>query len=407
MLVVNMRKISERVSVFKPSPHRKLVAKVDELLREGRDVYNYSAGQPGLPPDDELITRFCEEAHRDPFNHFRYMSTRGMAKLREAISADLKKYGNLDVDPNSIVVTNGGVEAFNLVLAATTDPGDEVLLLDPSYSVYWDLAKYLRLKVRRCLQPVENGFQPDEECIKESVTRETAAVLVVSPDNPTSRIIKEDILKLIADLTAENDVWLIYDEAYKHVIYEGQHVWIHNYGNVMERLISVNSFSKDVAVPGFRLGYAYGPKHVIDEMVKLKGIASISSSVPAQWFVYNALTTGIKERYLKKVLPIYKERRDVAYEAFRKYLPEAKVWKPPASMYLFPDMTPYLEKLGMNDIDFTYRLADEKAVVMLPGSIFGEAGKNHLRVTFVTQPPERLEKGVQLLAEFIDELESK
>ncbi|MCD6323575.1 MAG: pyridoxal phosphate-dependent aminotransferase, partial [Desulfurococcales archaeon] len=119
--MVNMRKISERVSVFKPSPHRKLVAKVDELLRDGRDVYNYSAGQPGLPPDEELITKFCDEAHKDPFNHFRYMSTRGMGKLREAISADLKKYGNIDVEPNSIVVTNGGVEAFNLALAVTTD----------------------------------------------------------------------------------------------------------------------------------------------------------------------------------------------------------------------------------------------------------------------------------------------
>ncbi len=402
-----MRKISDRVNVFQLSPHRKLVAKVEELIRAGRDVYNYSAGQPGFPPDEELIQRFCEGAHRDPFNHFRYMSTRGMAKLREAISEDLKKYGKIDVSPSNIIVTNGGVEAFNLALAVTTDPGDEILLLDPSYSVYWDLAKYLGLRVKRCLQTVDTGFQPYEECIKESITEKTSAVLVVSPDNPTSRIINEDILKLVADLVKEKNTWLIYDEAYKHVIYEGEHVWIHRYGDTMERLISVNSFSKDIAIPGFRLGYAYGPKEVIDQMAKLKGITSISSSVPAQWFALHALTTGIKDRYLKKVLPIYKERRDAAYEAFRKYLPEAKVWKPPASMYLFPDMSAYLSKIGMNDIEFTYRLADEKAVVMLPGSIFGEAGKSHLRVTFVTQPKERLIKGIELLSEFIEELEKK
>ncbi|RLG77047.1 MAG: pyridoxal phosphate-dependent aminotransferase [Thermoprotei archaeon] len=402
-----MKKISQRVQVFKPSPHRKLVGKVDELLRAGRDVYNYSAGQPGIPPSMELIDKFCEGAHKDPFNHFRYMSTRGMPALKEAISEDLKKYGGIDIPPSNIVVTSGGVEAFNLALATTTDPGDEVFILDPAYSVYWDLAKYLGLKVNRCLQPVENVFQPDEECIKEKLTKKTAAAIIISPDNPTSRIIDEGVMKLIADLAQDNDVWLIYDEAYKHVIYEGAHVWIHRYGDTLSRLVSVNSFSKDIAIPGFRLGYAYAPKELIEEMVKLKGITSISSSVPAQWFAYHALTTDIKEKYLKEVLPIYRSRRDVAYDAFRKYLPEAKVWRPPASMYLFPDMSPYLDRIGMDDIEFTYRLADEKAVVMLPGSIFGEAGKKHLRVTFVTQPEDRLRRGIELLAEFIEELEKK
>ncbi len=402
-----MRKISHRVSTFKPSPHRKLVAKVDELLSAGRDVYSFSAGQPGLPPAEEVIRKTFEHALKDPFNHYRYMSTRGMLRLREAISEDLKKYGGIDVPVRNITVTSGGVEAFNLALAATTDTGDEILLLDPTYSVYWDLAKYLQLRVRTCPQTVERGFQPEEECIEESVTRRTAAVVVVSPDNPTSRILSEKILRLVADLVADNNVWLIYDEAYKHIVYEGSHVWIHKYGNTMEHLISVNSFSKDIAIPGFRLGYAYGPREIIDEMVKLKGILTISSSVPAQWFAYYALTTGAKERYLKRVLPIYRSRRDATYEAIRKYLPEARVWKPPAGMYLFTDMRPYLEKLGMNDVEFTYRLADSKAVVILPGSIFGKMGEGHLRVTFVTQPEERLRRGIELVSEFISELESK
>ena len=140
---------------------------------------------------------------------------------------------------------------------------------------------------------------------------------------------------------------------------------------------------------------------------KLKGYLSITSPVPSQLFALVALRNGIKERYLKEVLPIYKSRRDAAYEAFRKYLPEAKVWKPNASMYLFPDMSPYLEKLRMDDITFTYKLAESKAVVMLPGSIFGKEGKNHLRVTFVTQEEKRLVRGIELLSEFVEELERK
>jgi len=402
-----MKKISERVQVFQPSPHRMLAAKAEELRREGRDVYNYSVGQPGLPPSEELIDLFCQKAKEDPFNHFRYVSASGMYSLKEAISMDLKKYGGLDIPPTNIVVTTGGIEAFHFALSITTDPGDEVFLLDPSYSVYWDLLKYLRLRVRRCPQNVETGFQPDEECIKENITDKTTAIIAVSPDNPTSRILKEDILKLIADLAKEKNSWIIYDEAYKHIIYEGKHIWIHNYGDTLNRLISVNTFSKDIAIPGFRLGYIYGPKEVITQAAKLKGILSLAAPVPGQWFAYYALTSGIKEKYLKEVLPIYKERRDVAYEAFRKYLPEAKVWRPPAGMYLFPDMSAYMNQLGINDIDFAFRLAEKRAVIMLPGSIFGEAGKNHLRVTFVTQTPERLEKGIQLVAEFIDEEKKK
>lgn len=402
-----MRKISSRSSKVKPSPQRRLIAKADELVKSGRVVYNYTAGQPGLPPDEELIKEFYSKLTKDPFSYFRYVPTAGLIELREAIRDDLKRYGGFEVDVGDIVVTSGGVEGMNLSLITTTDPGDEVVLLDPTYSVYWDLAEFYGLRVKKCVQDVSNGFQPDEECLKNVISRNTAAVIVVSPDNPTSRIVREDLMRLIADLCIDNDVWLIYDEAYKHVVYEGEHVWIQKYSRTMEKLISINSFSKDIAIPGFRLGYTYAPKEVIAEIAKVKGFFSITSPVPGQWFAYYALTTGVKERYLSKVLPIYRSRRDALYDALRKHLPEAKVWKPQASMYLFPDLTPYMQRIGMKDVDFTYQLADKKAVVMLPGSIFGEHGNNHLRITFVTQPEEKLRKGVELMAEFIEEEEKK
>lgn len=387
------------------SPHRALIAKASQLTRSGRDVFDYTAGQPGLPPDEELIADFYGRLTKDPFKHFRYVPTSGIPELREAIREDLKKYGGFDVDSENIVVTSGGVEGMNLALISTTDPGDEVVLLDPTYSVYWDLARFYDLRVRSCPQTLSRGFQPDEECLKNEVNKDTAAVIVVSPDNPTSRVVDVDIMKLIADLCVDNDVWLLYDEAYKHVVYEAEHVWIQKYSRTLERLVGINSFSKDVAIPGFRVGYTYAPKDLVAEMVKIKGFLSITTPTPGQWFAYYALTSGIKEKYLRKVLPVYSSRRDALYEAVKRYLPEARVAKPTASMYLFPDMSPYLQKLRLGDVDFTYKLADRKAVVMLPGSIFGEHGAYHLRITFVTQSEERLVKGVELVAEFIEELE--
>ncbi len=402
-----MLNISKRVREIELSPHRKLVALVDELRRKGRDVYNYSAGQPGLPPAKEAIDKFFEEFIKNPFNYSRYVPTKGLLELREAISEDLKKYGGIDVDPEDILVTTGGVEAVFLALNVVGDPGDKILVPDPSYSVYWGLLKYLGLKPVTCPQTVETDFQPSEECIEKAFDEGIKAVLLASPDNPTSRVIDKKIAKLLVDLAVEKNVWIIYDEAYKHIVYEGEHVWIQKFSGASEVVISVNSFSKDIAIPGFRLGYLYGPKEVVFHATKLKGYLSITSPVPSQLFALIALRNGIKERYLKEVLPIYKSRRDAAYEAFRKYLPEAKIWKPNASMYLFPDMSPYLEKLKMDDITFTYKLAESKAVVMLPGSIFGKEGKNHLRVTFVTQEEKRLVRGIELLSEFVEELERK
>jgi len=398
-------KTSSRSRSVKHSPHRRLIARADELARSGRRVYNFTAGQPGLPPAEELIERFCSDLKARPFEMSKYIPTKGLPELRQAISEDLKRYGNLDVSPEGIVITSGGVEAMHLALAATTDPGDTVLLLDPTYSVYWDLVTFLGLKVRSCPQTVERGFQPDPECLQKAMDRDVRVVVLVSPDNPTSRIIGEDVAKLAVDLASEYDAWILYDEAYKHVVYEGQHLWLHRYPGALERLIGVNSFSKDIAIPGFRLGYLYAPREVVDEVVKLKGVMSIVSPVPAQWFAYYALTTDIKERYLRRVIPIYRSRRDGAYEAFRRYLPEARVWRPPAGMYLFPDLRPYLSRAGTSDLDFTYQLAEAKGVVVLPGSVFGPGGEGHVRFTFVTQPEEVIRAGVQLMAEFIEELE--
>ena len=402
-----MPEISRLIREIPTSPHRRLVALVDELRRKGRDVYNYTAGQPGLPPPREVIEEFTIKLLKDTFNVSRYVATQGLYELREAISEDLKKYGGIDVDPNNILVTTGGVEAVFLSLAVTTEPGDKVLLFDPCYSVYWGIVKYLKLRPIICPQTIDKCFQPDRECIEKAFGEGIKAVLFASPDNPTSRIIEEELGKLIIDLAVEKGVWVLYDEAYKHIIYEGSHVWLQKYSRANEVLVSLNSFSKDIAIPGFRLGYMYGPKEVINEAKKLKGYLSITAPVPSQHLALIALRSGIKDKYLKYALDIYRRRRDVTYEAIRKYLPEAKVWKPNASMYLFPDVSPYLERLRLNDVEFTYKLAEEKAVAILPGSAFGSYGKNHLRVTFVTQEEDRLVKGIEIMAEYIEELEKK
>ncbi|AFH42875.1 pyridoxal phosphate-dependent aminotransferase [Fervidicoccus fontis] len=396
-----MRKISSRSQKISPSLHRLISNKMDELKRKGVETYNFTQGQPGFPPDENIIKATFEHALKNSFDHYRYLPTQGLPELRTDISDELKESGGISIDPSNIVVTSGGIEALHLTFYATTDPGDRAFFLDPTYSVYWDIANMYNLKVDSCEQNGED-FQPDPECLKEKINRNTSLILVTSPDNPTSRILSEDIFKLIADLAVDNDVWLLYDEAYRNIIYEGKHVWIQKYSRTLEKLVGLDTFSKDLAIPGLRLGYLYAEnKDLIKEVLKLKGIVSISSDSSAQWMAHIALSSGMLKIYLSKVIPKYRSRRDAAYETIREFLPEAKVTKPIAGMYLFPDLSPYLSKKGMDDTSFAIKLSEEKGVGVLPGSIFGKAGKGHVRITFVTMQEERIKKGIKLMSEFL------
>ncbi|MEM0246401.1 MAG: pyridoxal phosphate-dependent aminotransferase [Desulfurococcaceae archaeon] len=398
-----MSRASKRANALPTNPHRILISKAHELRRRGVKVYDYTAGQPGLPPSKEALEYFVEMLKKDPFKHFRYMPTQGLQELREAVSQDLKRYGNVDVPADQILITAGGAEALILSVYTLLDEGDAVLLLDPSYSVYWDLTKFAGLKIESCKQRYETGFNPDPECIKEKLSSGVKAVMFASPDNPTSRIIDHEVAKTLVEVAREKKAWVIYDVAYKHIVYEGEHIWIERFDPALENTVVCGSFSKDIAIPGGRLGYIYGPKDVIPDLVKLKGVFGIVAPVPMQWLAYYYLVGGFKEKYLSEVIPVYKRRRDVAYESFKKLFPEARLHKPVASMYLFPDVTPYLGKLKWNDLEFAMQLAESKGTVMLPGSIFGEAGSGHLRITFVTMNEEDLVEGFVLMREFLEE----
>jgi aspartate aminotransferase len=398
-----MSRASKRVKSIPVNPHRLLISKAHDLKRRGVRVYDFTAGQPGLPPSMEALNYFMDRVGRDPFNHFRYMPTQGLLELREAISIDLKKYGGIDVSSDQILVTTGGAESLLIAVWSLLDEGDSILLLDPSYSVYWDQAKFAGLRVETCTQSYETGFNPDPECIKEKLGSRAKAILFASPDNPTSRVISREVGETIMDVAREKKAWVIYDVAYKHLVYDGEHLWLEKYDPGLEHTVVCGSFSKDLAIPGGRLGYIYGPKDIIPDLVKVKSILGIVAPVPMQWLAYYYLTMGFKEKYLAEVLPVYRRRRDVAYEAFKKLIPGARLHKPPAGMYLFPDIDPILGKLGLSDLDFTIKLAESKGVVMLPGSIFGEAGRGYLRITFVTMREDELVEGFKLLREFLEE----
>jgi len=395
--------ISSRALNTPTSPHRVLVDLALELKSRGVDVISFHAGQPGLPPAKEALEELTRLLLEKPFETSSYAPSRGYPRLRELIAEDIKKYGGIDIDPKKqIVVTIGGAEALNLAILTGLDPGDTLLLLSPTYSVYWGLGHIHNVKIDYCPQEIDTEFQPDPECIKEKMEK-AKAILFESPGNPTSRVLREDIAKLIVDVAYEKKKWVFYDQAYRHIYYEGTHNWIQRYTGADEVVVTIDSFSKDLAIPGFRLGYIWGPEEFIKHAGKLKGYMTISASNISQKLAIIYLEKGLKEKYLAQVLPEYKRRRDTAYNAVIKYLPEAKVVKPIAGMYLFPDVSAYLEKTGLKDVEFARQIAEKKHVVMLPGSAFHPGSNRYLRITFVTEPPERIEEGIRRIREFLEE----
>ncbi len=199
------------------------------------------------------------------------------------------------------------------------NPGDEVILLDPTYFGYKPIIEYFGGKIKRLGLSMENGFKIDIERLKELITDKTKALVLVSPDNPTGNIIDRDTAKAIADLAVDKDFWIVSDEAYRTLIYEGgEHTYIYRYAP--DHVISINTFSKDPGIPGWRLGFIYGPSDAIPKLKLAAEEMTYCPPVIAQKFVAAYLRSEVRLKHLKYIIEEYRSRRDAAVKALREYL---------------------------------------------------------------------------------------
>jgi len=398
-----MPALASRVAYIQSSPIRRIAALLDEARRK-RNIISFGGGAPSLPPPKEVIDYMCQLLKEDPRLAVGYTGTRGIPELRRLIAEDLKKWWGVDYDPDrEIIITTGGTEGIYATLAAVLEPGDEVIILDPTYLGYSEAIKMLGGKVKRVPVTVEQGYQPDIEEVKKVVTTRTAAFILLSPDNPTGRVVREDFVKALVDLAVDHDFWIIYDAVYKHITYgDVKNPWVDAYPDARERTITINSFSKEASIPGLRLGYIVGPPEAIDAIEKVKQYLTLAPDSLGQFAMVKFYEDGIKDRYLKEVvIPTYKARRDVMYELIKEELPEAKTVLPEGAFYFFVDVKYYLEAMKRDDEEFANRLLYRKGVVVIPGSHFGEMGKGHIRMTFVSEPEDRIREGIRRMGAFV------
>ncbi len=343
-----MAKLSSRIDKIHTSPIRRVAALLDEA-RERSDIISFGGGAPSLPPPKKFLDEFSRLLNENPLRSCGYTGTKGIPQLREAVAEDVRKYGNVDFDPNSeIIVTTGATESIFSSLMSLIDSGDEVIITDPTYLGYSETIELAQGRPKWIPVHVENGYQPDGEELKEAVSQKTKAMLVLSPDNPTGRILNESFIRTLVDLAEDHDFWIISDDIYKHIIYEGEHRWISRFPGAKERTITVCSFSKEAGIPGLRLGYTLAPKQIIDSIEKMQQYRTLAPESIAQFALVKFLNENMKEEYIKDTLTSYLSKRDLMGKMIQQHLPLAKTVRPAGAFYYFVDMHDYLTKAQPN-----------------------------------------------------------
>ncbi|MFN7105120.1 MAG: pyridoxal phosphate-dependent aminotransferase, partial [Pyrobaculum sp.] len=361
--------------------------------KENKDVILLSTGQPSIPPPREVREALGELLKIDSMELYGYTPSQGIYEARFAVSEDLKRLGGIELSPEQIVLTAGGQAAMFSTLAAILEAGDEVVVTDPTYFGYRPLLEYFGAVIKPLYTRLEDRFQPDLEALKMAVSRKTKAMILVTPDNPTGRTLEEEVAKAVVELARDYDFWILTDEAYKTLIYEGRHVYL--YKLAPSHTISINTFSKDPAIPGWRLGYVYGPPEVIPKIKLVNEEMVYCPPSFAQRMAAIYLRSESRMQYIREVVEIYRQKREVAMSALRKYIPEGRFVPPSGSMFIFVDLSRYIQ----DGESFARELMERQGVAVVPGSYFSEKYKAAVRISFVTETAARIEEGIRRMGQ--------
>jgi len=395
--------LSDRVTALHISPIRRVTALLAEANKR-KELISFGGGGPSLPPPKEVSEEIVKRITEDPQATSAYTGTRGYLDLRKLIAADWEKHQGTKYAPEKeVILADGATEAIFSAYLSIFNKNDELIVTDPTYLGYLESAQLAGARMIKLPVSVEDGYQPNLELLKSLVTKRTKAIVLLSPDNPTGRIVRPDFVKGLVDLAVDHDFWIINDSTYRDIIYgKDNQPRITTLPGARERVISVGSFSKEASTPGLRLGYALGPADVIDGMEKVKQYTTLAPNTLSQNAMIRFLSDGVKERYLQNiVIPTYMKRRDCMEKAIRESLPEARTVRPEGAFYFFVDMRQYLKSMERNEEEFCNRLMSRKGVVVIPGSFFGEKGAGHVRMTFVSEPEQRIEQGVRRIGEYV------
>ena len=381
--------LAKKVVEIEPSGIRKFFDVVNEM----KDAISLGVGEP----DFDTPWRIREEGiYSLEKGRTFYTSNSGLKELKEEICNYIQRKTSVVYDPKSeVVVTVGGSEGIDIAMRAMLDPGDEVLIPQPSY------VSYLPCAVLAGGVPVviplqnKNEFKLTREELEAAITPRTKILVLPFPNNPTGSIMTREDLEPIAEVVKEHDLFVISDEIYSELSYQGEHVSIAEFPGIRERTIMINGFSKGFAMTGWRLGYACGPAEIIEQMIKIHQFAIMCAPTNSQYAAIEGLRNCQPE--VDEMREAYNQRRRFLMHEFRRI--GLKCFEPYGAFYVFPDVSEF----GMTSEEFATRFLEEERVAVVPGTAFGASGEGFIRISYAYSL-EDLKVALGRLERFIERL---
>jgi aspartate aminotransferase len=379
-----MPTIATRVSQLTGEGALAVFTRAKELEKEGKSIIHLELGEPDFHAAAPVVKAVQEAvaAGRD-----RYVSTRGIPALRTAIAEYLKRTRRLDVEMEQVLVAPGCKMALSLAMMALIEPGDEVLYPDPSFPIYPSFTRGLGAKAVAYALREKNEFQPDIEEIRSKITSKTRVLIFNSPNNPTGTVFTEANLAAIAELAKKHDLWVIADEIYARILFQGEYKSIWALPGMAERTIIIDGFSKSFAMTGWRLGYAVARKSVIDALDMLVLNTFTCTAEFSQVAAIEALADSTNA--VPKMVEEYRKRRDVFVDKLNRIHGFRGV-RPDGAFYAWVN----IEETGMSAEVVQKILLEEAGVAAIAGAAFGAEGKNFVRFSLVSAT-EQLEEALR------------
>lgn len=328
-----------------------------------------------------------------------YTANAGLLELRREISKYLKNTVHTSYDPeNEILVSVGGSEAIDLAIRAIVSPGDEVLIVEPSFVCYGPIVTMAGGVPVPIETKVENEFRLIAQELKEKITDRTKLLILPFPNNPTGAIMRREDLEAIADVLRDTDIFVISDEIYSELTYSGKHCSIVEIEGMRERTVLINGFSKSFAMTGWRLGFAACPQGIMKHMLKLHQYCIMSSPTVSQYAAIIAMRECMNDIY--KMKNEYNMRRRFVVDGFNKLGLEC--FSPQGAFYVFP----CIKSTGLASEEFCERLVYTKKVAVVPGTAFGRSGEGFVRVSYAYSV-NHLKEALKRIGEFVEELKQE
>ena len=378
--------LSKTIVTIQPSGIRKFF----DIVNEMEDAISLGVGEPDFDTPWHIRDEGIYSLEK---GRTFYTSNSGLKDLRTEVCNYLKRTQHVTYEQASqVFITVGGSEAIDLAMRAMVNPGDEVLIPQPSYVSYEPCAILADAKPVIINLKEENEFRLTPEEILEKVTDRTKLLVLPYPNNPTGAVMEKKDLEAIAKVIIDKDLFVITDEIYSELTYNGKHTSIVSLPGMQERCILINGFSKAYAMTGWRLGYACGPENIIGQMIKIHQFAIMCAPTTSQYAGIEALRNGdddvamMREEYNRRRRYLLHEFKDMGLQCFEPY----------GAFYVFP----CIKQFGMTSEEFATRLLKEEKLAVVPGTAFGDSGEGYIRISYAYSL-EDLKKAIGRLKEFI------